>query len=501
MRAPFAILALMLLMAALWAQSNPAGPSGLPLVNQRDIFVPNWLSLSMVALALSIGLIALLFMAGEAFNLPNVRSFARQEVYALAVSVLLIVLVLSGLYAYGQFAERVTSSSLVPGTPIVSGFCNDSLSIYPVNSSNPENKLYADVDWFLGCMPTGEHGKYELLNESVALPYNASAVSPYSAAQWKDGSSKGVMVGHLMNIYIGLFTLELPLGTISTFGVSAYLPEPLVSSISLDFAPHAALSPISEATITITDLIGVGVSTLIMQKILLQFIHQNAIAVFLPLGLGFRAIPFLRKTGSTIIALTLALYFVFPLTIWINQQVYFGLQGGIVNGQYQHPVISDWTNYHTLLQACVPQTPAERENPQLVIDRVQRDIAQPYAANASDVEKALREKIYGSAKNAQGQTVSIYMPTSQANALIEALKNNGQLVTTYLLHPAFALGPSLPVDFFYSALVDQITVGAQWFALNLLFLVNTLIITITLFRDISLAIGGEPRIFGMSKLV
>jgi hypothetical protein len=50
-------------------------------------------------------------------------------------------------------------------------------------------------------------------------------------------------------------------------------------------------------------------------------------------------------------------------------------------------------------------------------------------------------------------------------------------------------------------LADQITNSMQWFALNLLFLVNTLLMCVTLFRDFSLAMGGEPRIFGMSKLV
>ncbi len=88
------------------------------------------------------------------------------------------------------------------------------------------------------------------------------------------------------------------------------------------------------------------------------------------------------------------------------------------------------------------------------------------------------------------------------NSLLRSLFwDNALVVGKYLLHPGFAAGPSLPVDFFYTVLVDQITVSAQWFVLNLLFLVNTLIITITLFRDISLAIGGEPRIFGMGKLV
>ncbi len=498
---PLLLLAVLAFLAGATAAQMTAagGPSNLPLVDNRALFVPNWLAICAVALALSAGLVALAFMAGEAFNLPNLRSFARQETYELAASIIIILAVVGGLMAFGVFSQNVAGSVLTSkGTAATVGYCADTQDIYPVlgaaGARNPENALYADVDWFLGCMPTSAQGKYENLGEGNRLVYDPDAPSHWEAAQWREGSSKGVMVSHLMNIYIGLFSLEFMLGPISTFGVSAYLPEPLISSISLDFAPHASLSPISEVTITVTDLVGVGVAALIMQKVLLQFVHINALAVFLPLGLAFRAIPFLRKTGSTIIALSLVMYFVFPLSIWINQQVYFSLQDP------QHPMISEWTNYHTLLQACLPQNDAERQNPGLVVQRA-RQIAADYLANSSEVEKALRVEAYGRELDSNGNPISVYLPIGQQDAIMKALEANGKLVGKYLLHPGFIAGPVLPVDFFYAALVDQITVGAQWFVLNILFLVNSLIICITLFRDISMALGGEPRIFGLSKLV
>jgi len=465
--------------------------AGVPLTQQASLFVPNWFPIAMTALMLSVGMVAILFMLGEAFNLPNVKSFARQEVYEMVVSVLIILIVLGCLGAFGVFAKNVAGSSLIPSNAIVSGFCQDSVKIYPISDANPENVLFADVDWFLGCMPIGSQGKYEKIEDGVQMPYSSSANSHYVASKWPDDASKGVMLGHLMNIYISLFSLEFILGPISTFGVSAYLPEPIISSISLDFAPHAALSPISEVTITITDLIGVGVGTLITQKVLLQFVHQNALVVFLPLGLAFRAIPFLRKTGSTIIALALVMYFVFPLSIWVNQQIYLSLQNP------NHPAITEWTNYHTLLQGCLPQP---GETPADVTARVQREIAIPYFEDSQKTYGTLRQ-VYSVEKDAAGNPVTVSLPISQQLALLESFKSNSALVGKYLLHWGFIAGPTLPVDFFYSALVDQITISAQWFVLNLLFLVNTMIITITLFRDISLAIGGEPRIFGLSKLV
>ncbi len=480
------------------------GSTNFPLVADNALFVPNWFAMVAVGLALAAAIIAAAFMVGEAFQLANVKSFARQETYELLVSVLLVVITIASLYGLAAFARDVSGSTLVANQQLVtSGYCNDSIHLYPFSDSNPENALYRSVDWFLGCMPTDSQGmnKYSNIEGGVKLPYNESASSVYASAEWSGGASKGVLLGHLMNLYIGLFTLELPLGTVSTFGVSFYLPEGLSSAISLDFAPHAGLSPVSEVTITLTDIIGVGVGAVFTQKILLQFFHQNALAIFLPLGIAFRAVPFLRKTGSTIIAVAFVAYFIFPLSIWINQQVYFALQGPLdpTTGQYQHPVMTDWVNYHTLLQIC-PPTESEKTDPQAYRDRVSSQIATPFVQQSQDVGTVIVDEIWDP-KTANGDKPDVRLPDNQASALAKSLGGNFGLVLRYLASPGFITGPVLPVDFLYESLVDQITVSAQWFALNLIFLVNVILICITLFRDISLSIGGEPRIFGMSKLV
>jgi hypothetical protein len=287
--------------------------------------------------------------------------------------------------------------------------------------------------------------------------------------------------------------------------VSFYLPEALASSISLDLAPHSGLSPISEITITLTDLIGVGVGMVFTQKILLQFFHQNALSIFLPLGIAFRAVPFLRKTGSTIIAAALVMYFIFPLSIWVNEQVYFSMQGRLDTSTdppaYEHPVLTDWVNYHTMLQMCTPQSDAERADPSLMRQRLRDDIARPFVQESASTGDLLINEIWGKETDASGNPINVRLPMSQGQAVLRAFTDNSLLVGRYLIHEGFILGPILPVDTLYMSLVDQITESAQWFVLNLLFLVNTLVISITMFRDVSLAIGGEPRIFGLSKLV
>ena len=76
------------------------------------------------------------------------------------------------------------------------------------------------------------------------------------------------------------------------------------------------------------------------QDVLLHFAKNNMLKVFLPLGVLFRAFPLTRKIGGTVIAMALALYFVFPLSLAINVyifQLYAGQGTEIVTGNTAPP--------------------------------------------------------------------------------------------------------------------------------------------------------------------
>lgn len=460
----------------------------LPLTSPSDLIFPNWYPTLIVGLALSVGLVAISWMLGEAIGLPSVKAFARKEIYELGVSVILVVLILSSLYAFGVFAGNVAASPLVKdGRTVGLGRCMDTAHIYPLGSANPENALYALDDYFLGCMPltpagTLPYGRVAGVNDPRTVGYDAE--KSQLDMVW-DTRSRGIMAGHLFNMYISLFTLEAMLGPVSTFGMSFYLPQPLVSDISLDMAPNAGLTPVSEAAIMLTDLIGVGLGTIFLQKLLLEFFHQNALTVFLPLGLAFRAVPFLRKTGSSIIAAALVMYFIFPLAIWINSQLYLSFIAT------DPPVLIDWVRYESLMQMCAPR-PGETA---LELQQRVNGLAEPYLKEeAQQVVRDLRNSL-------SAPDSDVGRPVDQISALVSSAGSNLGIVAKYLFNLGFAAGPSLPADYFFSAIVDMCTTGMQYFALSLLFLVNVILICVTLFRDISLAIGGEPRIFGMSKLV
>ncbi len=434
-------------------------------------YAPEWWATASASLLIGAFFIAGYFMAGEFFQNAQAKSLAKHETYELAVSIILIMTVVGLMYAWGVISSELSQSTLAPGGQriLVSGTCQESEKIYPTTGArgrdHPENVMYASADWFLGCQPGGRQNLQNYDHQK-----NQSVYAPLG---------RGIMLTEMMNQYFSLLSLEMILGPISTFGVSAFLPEATLSHFDVSMAPNAGLGPISEALIVVTDLIGVGIGAIIMQKLLLVFIHQNVLVVFLPLGLACRGVPFLRKTGSTIIAMCLVLYFIYPLSIWINQQIYFSIENKLIN----------WANYASLAEIC--QIAAGQSSSNL-----QTRIGDGYEDYTRAGESAGREL-------AGGGGGGRILPWGWLQSLWNSFRSAFGTVAEYMiLYPfAWLTGPVLPVNFFFEALVDMITVSMQIFVLNLLFLVSSILMCVTVFKDLSLAIGGEPRIFGMSKLV
>jgi len=253
------------------------------------------------------------------------------------------------------------------------------------------------------------------------------------------------------------------------------------------------LTPLSEALIMLTDMIGIGLVVVMIQKILLQYVYHNALAVFLPVGIGFKAIPFLRKTGATIIAATLVMYFIFPMSLWINEQIYFNslFSYNDDTGEYM-PDMIDWTNYESIMQVTAPESSEENYNE--LYGRIRTENVEPFYEQTNTVNDAIIEDVYG-------EEVTSRLPRAVHRAVLNSFKDNGAIVGGYFFHYASILGPMLPIEYFFGAITDMFTTSMQWFALNLLFLANTIILCVTFFKDLSIAIGGEPRIFGMSRLL
>ncbi len=67
--------------------------------------------------------------------------------------------------------------------------------------------------------------------------------------------------------------------------------------------------------------VGVAIGITTGQIWLLNFITKTAFAFFLPLGIFFRAMPFLRGLGSTMVTLAIVFYLVYPISFILNEKI------------------------------------------------------------------------------------------------------------------------------------------------------------------------------------
>ncbi len=138
--------------------------------------------------------------------------------------------------------------------------------------------------------------------------------------------SLSIIKAKLFGIYINILGYEAIIGFLSTVGVS--LPIPMANMIAsntwIGFSPLGGLGILSNVLITLVESVGFLIGLVIGRIFLLNFFSAIVPYVMLPMGLAMRALPFTRRTGSSLIALSFAAYFIFPLSVILSHGLIFG---------------------------------------------------------------------------------------------------------------------------------------------------------------------------------
>lgn len=421
------------------------------------------------ALLVCIAFAVLTYMAGEALDMPTIKAYAKGEVLELGNTIVIFVFVLAALVVFALAAQRlypnITYVDPVTTQEVSVGQCgfyvNDPLA-NPANPTTPT--MFSMADYFLGCQPYWD----------------------------KDKTGYGVLLPKLVEMYTSLMQLEAMLGILSTLGAQINLPNTALMQPSLSVAFHAGLTVVSDAHTIIVDAIGFTIVTVVAQKVLLEFIYMSVLKYFLPLGIFLRALPFTRKTGSTVIALCMVAYFVYPSSIMINKYIfdtYVTLPTESVPGQENPTRRIDFVEYENMLEVCADEP--EGKN---------------WWQNATAHMEEYKDRIYFTPS--EDVNISAHQTLNRTDYKLRFLSTLGSTLNTVAnldkIGGIFALFvPYAPLlgAYFYDAITHELTVATQFLTLNFIFVVISIVITLTLFKDISLAIGGEIRIFGITKLV
>lgn len=152
-------------------------------------------------------------------------------------------------------------------------------------------------------------------NYAICFAYNyLVGISPVSI----NGTSYPSLMDVSLPLLIGLSASYTALSLIGSMQFSIG-----VLSISLT----TVLSPLLTQLSYLMNVLTFAITGIEAQAILLEFIAITAVPVLLPIGIALRALYITRRLGGAIIAITIGLFGVFPLTYLLNAGLtnsYFG---------------------------------------------------------------------------------------------------------------------------------------------------------------------------------
>jgi hypothetical protein len=417
----------------------------------------------MVAVSLGLGiiLVALNFMLAYAMQSPQMVAVAREELAALIFSVIILVFWLG----MDSILNAMTSSLLIASLPTsLQGTLSSSSC---VGGAGP------------GCV------------QGLTTSHITLALATLDILEQK-----------LRSQYVDLYMFEALIGFLSTISFPIGSPIPAVNVISFSLAPFTGLTMLSNAHTVIVEAIGYLVTVVWAKHFILLFSRDAVPLMLFPLGLILRAVPFFRRTGSSIIALAFALYFVLPFALIFSNYLIFDIfkpadfsynpasssffgsdrdqgyfQGQVNNGtsgnQTQH-MFEQFNAPSVVSQTYDQSTDACAGNPLIRILCSVRNIV----STAIGVVGGFIGSVWAMWRFMIGMTGDFFF-TAFNNPLMPASTASG------LFH----------------FLIMEVSIISPFIILVMLTTVIEIIIVVTSFRGVSLAIGGEAEIIGLTKVI
>jgi len=483
-------------------------------------------NLALVGLALALVFIVLSYYAGQFFNYPQLIAFSKEELNNLIFTIVLIVFLMGAISAFREFSYYLLQD-LSNKTHIAKAECLG--NIYTSNLIKRQGNniiiqripfeaaFFAHLDWFLGCIPILEQeGQITLQQIDKQIIDKSTAASDLVYKLISKGvdkiESNGILLTYLYSMYIDIITFEMVIGPVSTLGFSVYVPESILLGVDLSLAPLSGLNLISESLILLSNIVGFSMINIIVQKVLLKFIYINILSLLLPVGIAFRCIPFLRKTGNAIIALSIAAYFVYPLSLWINEQIYFNSFFD-KSGKF---ILTQWQSYNPSFGDCLPKK--EGETYEEYRKRVEKMLQESKMEDVQKEKEELEKQVYTADPRLFSQTKLLtnigdtfisnsfetikYLfgvpkssqSSSSSSGILDYVKFIFQMFLNIFTTP-------FRTEQFFKIIYDKYIVAGQWIVINLMFLINSIVLTITFYKNISKILGGEEKIFGIGRLL
>ena len=153
------------------------------------------------------------------------------------------------------------------------------------------------------------------------------ALTGYEDTNYKDKTLEYLEIqrNDARNLFFTLSNTNFVLTKYSAFSYSKTTSIPLVDWLVTDFESRSqnfGLGPLVSKFSKSFDSLGQAIFIISAEKILLQYLLYVIPLFFFPLGIILRALPFTRKFGTILLALCIAGYFIFPLSVVFSGEIY-----------------------------------------------------------------------------------------------------------------------------------------------------------------------------------
>jgi hypothetical protein len=144
------------------------------------------------------------------------------------------------------------------------------------------------------------------------------------------------------SIFLAVFLYNMYISAISTLMIGFFIPIPIFPVMMIRIGsyvtPYAGFSALSVGIDTIFNLISIMLAALLAEQVLLDFIRVVMFKYILPLGVLMRTFSLTRVAGSTIIAVAIGSFIIYPLAIIYTTQLYNSFKAVVVPGQPGNPL-------------------------------------------------------------------------------------------------------------------------------------------------------------------
>lgn len=304
----------------------------------------------------------------------------------------------------------------------------------------------------------------------------------------------------LKQMYTSLYLFEALIGFLSTMSFPVASPLPAVNLISFSFMPFDGLSLLSNAHTIVVEAIGYLMMVAWSKQFILLFARDTIPIILLPFGIVCRAFPFFRTTGSSIIAICIAAYFVLPLAVILSNYLIFDV--------YQPadfvyaPKKAGYIDPNDPLNSA-SKTTTEAEHQAKELSKVfTSDPLTKVGSTSAECGGSAYRRAWCSVKNIflfAGTAISSFFTTAKMIWVFMSGLAGDFWSNMFSLTTPFS--PTSTTAGLYRFIIQEVTLLSQFLVLVVFTSVLEIIITITIYRNIAMLIGGEAELAGLTKLV